>query len=171
MSSTEQNLSIGLDESLPSGEGKTFSIIVAEWNKDITDALKNACVDTLVQNNVNESDIEVFWVPGAFELPSGAKIINNRYDADALICLGCVITGETKHDEYISSAVASGIMSLSISLNKPVVFGLLTPRDKQQAIDRAGGIHGNKGVEAASTALKMLNLKSSLDGSKKSIGF
>lgn len=171
MSSADQNLSKALEQKLPSGKGKTFAIIVSEWNETITHSLKDACIATLLDNEVEKEDIIVFEVPGAFELPSGAKLVNNRHDTDALICIGCVITGETKHDEYISSAVASGIMSLSIGLNKPVVFGLLTPKDNQQAIDRAGGKHGNKGVEAASTALKMLHLKSTLEASKKSIGF
>ncbi len=171
MSSADQSLSHALQTELPSGKDKTFAIIVAEWNHDITSSLAQACKQTLMDNDVAENDIDVFWIPGAFELPSAAKLINTKHDPDALICIGCVITGETKHDEYISSAVASGIMSLSIGLNKPVIFGLLTPRDNQQAIDRAGGKHGNKGVEAAATALKMLNLQASLDGNKKKIGF
>lgn len=171
MSSADQSLSISNKSELPKGTGKKIAIVVAEWNEEITSSLTEACKKTLIDNEVKEDDIDVFWVPGAFELPSAAKLINNKHSPDAIICLGCVITGETKHDEYISSAVASGIMSLSIGLNKPVIFGLLTPRDQQQAIDRAGGKYGNKGVEAAATALKMLNLQATLNNNKKKIGF
>lgn len=171
MSSAEKSLSQAKHEKLPSGKGKKIAIVVSEWNHQINSSMLQACKEILIENEVPDDDILEFWVPGAFELPSAAKMINAKHSPDAIICLGCVITGETKHDEYISNAVASGIMSLSIGLNKPVIFGVITPRNKEQAEARAGGIYGNKGVEAAATALKMLNLKNQLDSKKKSIGF
>ncbi len=171
MSSANQSLSKATQEHLPSGQGKKIAILISEWNKDINTAMLEASKNLLVDNKVSSDDILEYWVPGAFELPAAAKMINAKHNPDAIICLGCVITGETKHDEYISNAVAHGIMSLSIGLNKPVIFGVITPRTKEQAEDRAGGKHGNKGVEAAATALKMLNLKKELDSKKKSIGF
>jgi len=113
----------------------------------------------------------VHHVPGAFELPLGARIVMGQEKIDAAICLGCVIKGETEHDVYINNAVATGIMTLGLTSKKPVIFGVLTPNTKQQALDRAGGKHGNKGVEAATTAIKMVHLNNPDHNSKKSIGF
>jgi 6,7-dimethyl-8-ribityllumazine synthase len=111
-------------------------------------------------------------VPGAFELPSGAKLLLSQLSLDAVVCIGCVIKGETKHDEYISQAVANGIMQLSLMSGKPVIFGVLTPLDMQQALDRAGGKYGNKGIEAAHTALQMIQLQADIkQKDKKGIGF
>jgi len=110
-------------------------------------------------------------VPGAFELPLGARIIMGQEKIDAAICLGCVIKGETDHDIYINNAVASGIMTLGLTSKKPIIFGLLTPNTKQQALDRAGGKYGNKGVEAAQTAMAMVHLNDPDRSTKKTIGF
>ena len=109
---------------------------------------------------------------GAFELPAAAKMLLSQKSLDAIICIGCVIKGETKHDEYISHAVANGLINLSLVSSKPIIFGVLTPNDMQQALDRSGGKHGNKGIEAAHTAIKMIHLANQIkNGDKKKIGF
>ena len=154
MSSSHKNLSI-LDSDLPILSNVKVGIVTAEWNKDITYSMRDACIEELKKYGLTSDDIISIIVPGAFELPSGAKLMLSNHNLDAVVCIGCVIKGETKHDEYISNAVAAGIMTLSVASTKPVIFGVLTPNDMQQAIDRAGGKHGNKGVEAAVTALKM----------------
>lgn len=159
MATALKNLSDHDPEQIPSAEGMRFGIVVAEYNSDITFALRDGCMESLIGQGAVRSDIHVSHVPGAFELPSGAQFMADANYCDAIICLGCVIKGETQHDEYINHAVAQGITNLSLELSKPVIFGLLTPNTHQQAVDRAGGIHGNKGVEAAITAIKMVALK------------
>ncbi|MEX0812481.1 MAG: 6,7-dimethyl-8-ribityllumazine synthase [Chitinophagales bacterium] len=144
---------------VPSGKGRRFSVIVSEYNSDITFALRDAAIETLLKHHVKEEDILLDHVPGTFELPSAAAMLYKKYKPDALICIGCVIKGETDHDKYINHAVAQGLVNLSLEILKPVIFGVLTPNTHQQALDRAGGKHGNKGVEAAFTALKMLGLQ------------
>jgi 6,7-dimethyl-8-ribityllumazine synthase len=144
---------------VPDATGFTFGIVVSEYNTDITFALLHACVDTLYQHGAAEKDVKVISVPGTFELTSGAQLLHTSFNPSAIICLGCVIKGETDHDKYINHAVAQGITRLSLELEKPVIFGVLTPNTLQQAIDRAGGKHGNKGVEAAVAAIKMVALK------------
>jgi 6,7-dimethyl-8-ribityllumazine synthase len=171
MSSKDKNLSEYKVDDLGTIEGKKIGVVVSEWNEEITYSLKDACVETLIKHGANKEDIHVAFVPGAFELPLGAKILFSQHQPDAIICIGCVIKGETKHDEYISNAVASGIMNLNLVSGIPVIFGVLTPNSMAQALDRAGGAHGNKGVEAAVTAIKMLQLKKEVKGDKKSIGF
>lgn len=170
MSSKDQNLN-QINSSLPTAAGKKIAIVTADWNKEITHSMAKAAKDILVKQLVAEDDIYEINVPGTFELPKGAKLAHGQFSPDGIICIGCVITGETKHDEYISSAVAQGIMMLNISLSIPVIFGVLTPRTVEQAKDRAGGQYGNKGVEAATTLLKMLHLEKELKGNQKRIGF
>lgn len=145
-------------EAVPSGKEKRFILIVSEYNSDITFPLRDAAYETLLKHEVAEKDIEIVYVPGAYELPSGATLAHQKSKPDALICLGCVIKGETDHDKYINHAVAQGLVNLSLEIKKPVIFGLLTPNTHEQAKDRSGGKHGNKGVEAATSALKMLGL-------------
>lgn len=149
----------------------SFGIVVAEWNAHITHALYEGCLATLLQHGAKPDHIHTVQVPGSFELPAGARILNGQKNLDAVICLGCVIKGETNHNEYINSAVAQGLVNLSIATGKPFVFGVLTPNDEQQALDRAGGKHGNKGVEAAVTAIRMAALKREFSEGKKKIGF
>ena len=171
MSSNTKNLSESIT-AIPNVSDVKIGIITAEWNHPITFSMRDACTEELKKYGVRESDITQLLVPGAFELPTSAKILLSYQKMDAVICIGCVIKGETKHDEYISNAVASGIMQLSIASGKPVIFGVLTPNDQQQAEDRAGGKHGNKGIEAAHTALKMLHLAKEIKKvSKGKIGF
>jgi len=150
---------------------KSFGLVISEWNEEITGSLEKGAKKTLLKNGVKEENIHVVHVPGSFELPMGARLLAGKERMDAVICIGCVIKGETKHDEYINNAVASGIMSLGLASSKPIIFGVLTPNDYQQAKDRAGGKHGNKGVEAAHTALKMVSLSHNLKESDSKIGF
>ena len=173
MASNLKNLSSYNDETIPTAADMIFGVVVAEWNKHITHALYEGCVETLLKHGAKEENIHIAQVPGAFELPTAARLLASRFPAvDAVVCLGCVIKGETKHDEYINLSVANALQNLSITLAKPFIFGLLTPNDEQQALDRAGGKHGNKGVEAAVTAIRMAALKNDFDGKKKGkIGF
>ncbi len=171
MASALKNLSQYDESSMPSAKDMCFGIVVSEWNKEVTHALYEACYDTLIKHGATEDSIFIEQVPGAFELPIGAKIIASAEKVDAVICLGCVIKGETSHNEYINQAVATALATMSIASGKPFIFGLLTPNDQQQALDRAGGKHGNKGVEAATTAIRMVALKQKHGLSKHKIGF
>ncbi len=157
MSSFDQNLSA--INFLPDGSGARISIVVSEWNEMITESLYAACYQTLIDSGCNKENIIRKNVPGSFELVLGAKWAIENERPDAVICLGCVIQGETRHFDFICDAVANGIMKLNIDFSLPVIFGVLTPQNMEQALDRAGGKHGNKGVEAAVTALKMIKTK------------
>ncbi len=139
-----------------------FGIVVSEWNHEITLALKDGAYNTLIKHGAAPDNILISFVPGSYELTLGAQLQLETQDVDAVICLGCVIQGETRHFDFICDAVAHGITNLNIKYLKPVIFGVLTPNNQQQAIDRAGGKHGNKGDEAAATAIKMLALKQKL---------
>lgn len=171
MASTIKNLSSYHEADIPSAADMSFGIVVSEWNAAVTHALYEGCLQTLQQFGAPVDHIHTIQVPGSFELPVGAKMIATSQSVDAVICLGCIIKGETKHDEYISQAVASGLMNLSVISGIPFIFGVLTPNDEEQAKERAGGKHGNKGVEAAITAIRMVHLKKSLSKTKSSIGF
>lgn len=171
MASALKNLSDYNEKNLPSAKEMTFGIVVSDWNKDITHALYQGCFDTLIKHDAEKDNIHTIQVPGAFELTTGARFLLQSKSPDAIICLGCVIKGETTHNEYINQAVANGLTQISIATGKPTVFGLLTPNELQQAKDRAGGKHGNKGVEAAVTAIRMAELKKSHGETKGKIGF
>lgn len=171
MASSKKNLS-----TIPSGsnpiqaKGSVFGIVVSKWHHEITQALASGALDTLKEYGVPESAIYLLEVPGTFELPMGAKILTARCKPDAIICLGCVIKGDTAHDEYINQAVANGLIQFSLISGIPAIFGVLTTLNDEQARDRAGGKYGNKGIEAAHTAVAMANLKQG--GAEKSrIGF
>jgi 6,7-dimethyl-8-ribityllumazine synthase len=150
---------------LPSGKTSTgvslsrkkIAIVVAEWNDEITEALYESAVSSLIAHGVKKNNIIRKSVPGTFELSLGALWMAETKKVDAVICLGCVIQGETPHFDYICQAVAYGITEAGLKSRKPVIFGVLTTLNKQQAMDRAGGKYGNKGEEAALTAIKMLN--------------
>ncbi|GHU85908.1 6,7-dimethyl-8-ribityllumazine synthase [Bacteroidia bacterium] len=133
-----------------------IGIVVSQWNSEITDALLNGALDTLKQEGVVANNIIVEYVPGSFELSYGAQRMFERHKINAVICLGCVIQGETRHFDFICSAVAHGITNVSLRYNKPVIFGVLTTNNIEQAKARSGGSLGNKGVEAAATALAMI---------------
>lgn len=137
-------------------------MVVSEWNTEITEALYNGARETLIKYGASSEDVVRRDVPGSFELTLGAQLMAERKEFDAIICIGVVIQGETKHFDFICEAVGQGITNLNIKYNLPVVFGVLTPNTMQQALDRAGGVHGNKGDEAAITAIKMAALKKEL---------
>ena len=158
MSSSLKNLSDFSHMEVKSAAGLNMAIVVAQWNAEITGALLNGAIEGLTKNGANEENITVIEVPGSFELISGADIALRNKQFDAVICLGCVIQGETKHFDFICDAVAHGIANVGIKYNKPVIFGVLTTDNQQQALDRAGGIHGNKGEEAAITAIQMVHI-------------
>jgi 6,7-dimethyl-8-ribityllumazine synthase len=162
MSSSDKNLSTVEGAEVPNGKGMRIGIVVSEWNAGITGALFDGAVKTLVENGVQKDDIIITTVPGSFELTLGSQFLCEDNSLDAVIALGCVIQGETKHFDFICDAVAHGITNVGLKYNKPVIFGVLTPQNMQQAQDRAGGKHGNKGNEAAVTALKMVALKKNL---------
>lgn len=159
------------NKTIPSGAGLRFGIVVSDWNHMITDKLLAGCRETLMSYDVVDADIHVVRVPGSFELPMGAKMLLGREKFDAVVCLGCVIKGETRHDEYISQSVANGIMQLSLMSNTPIIFGVLTPNSIEQAEARAGGAHSNKGIEAAETALQMASLRKAVGRHTPKIGF
>ncbi len=137
-------------------------VVMSEWNGDITSALLKGAVNTMKNMGVEEKNIHVYHVPGSFELPVGARLLAENLKTDAVICLGCVIKGETKHFEFISGAVANGITKVGLETGIPVIFGVLTTGNYRQAKERAGGKRGNKGDEAGATAVKMIELKRKL---------
>ncbi|MFV0590227.1 MAG: 6,7-dimethyl-8-ribityllumazine synthase [Draconibacterium sp.] len=147
--------------SVPSAENMSFGIVVAEWNWEITSALAEGAVNTLKKHGAQEENIAVKYVPGTFELPLGGQFFAEMANVDAVILLGCVIQGDTRHFDYICEGVTQGTKDLNLKYNKPFIFGVLTTNNEQQAIDRAGGKLGNKGDEAAVTAIKMVGLQRS----------
>lgn len=157
MASTLKNLSEYAKEGLNDVSTKRFAIIVSEWNDTVTESLYSGALQTLLSNGVNRENIIRKNVPGSFELSLAAQWMAQKKEIDAVICLGCVIQGETKHFDFICEAVANGITNVALKYDKPVIFGVLTPNDQKQALDRAGGKHGNKGDEAAYSAIKMLS--------------
>ncbi|MGV3587366.1 MAG: 6,7-dimethyl-8-ribityllumazine synthase [Adhaeribacter sp.] len=159
MATALKNLSEYNSDNLIPIDGKRFGLVVAEWNKAITDTLCKGAYETLLKHGAKPENIERITVPGSFELTLGAQFLAQSSDIDAVICLGVVIKGETKHDDYICHAVAQGITQVGLKFNKPVIFGLVTTNDEQQAWDRAGGKHGNKGVESAAAAIQMLGVQ------------
>jgi 6,7-dimethyl-8-ribityllumazine synthase len=163
MATQLKNLSDFSHTVIPSAAPFRFGIVVAEWNAAVTGALLNGAYQTLISHGAKEENIQTYPVPGSFELTSGADLLLKKGNLDAVICLGCVIQGETRHFDFICNAVANGLSNASLKYSKPVIFGVLTTDDQQQAIDRAGGKHGNKGDEAAITAIKMAELAETLN--------
>jgi len=155
MASSLKNLSDHDPASIPDGSSMKFGIVVAEWNEKITAALLEGALATLGKHGVKRENIQIKTVPGSFELPFGARLVAEQFSPHAVICLGCVIQGETRHFDYICQGVTMGIAELNLDYDIPFIYGILTTDDLQQALDRAGGKHGNKGDEAAVTALKM----------------
>jgi len=163
MATAQKNLSSYNPADVPSACNMKFGIVVSEWNQDITFAMRNAAIETLVRQGAAKGDIVVKYVPGSFELTLGAQWLAETDEFDAIICLGCVIQGETRHFDFICQGVTQGITQLNLVYNLPVVFGILTTNTIEQARDRAGGKHGNKGDEAAISAIKMAALKRELE--------
>lgn len=161
MPEKKKNLSSYSPNNIPTAEKMRFGIVVSEWNNDVTKALLKGAIETLTKHNAIEENIDVSWVPGSYELVLGAQYYAIEKKVDAIICLGCIIQGETRHFEFLSQAIAKGIMDVSLNHNLPVIFGVLTTDTMEQAIDRSGGKHGNKGTEAAVTAISMVGLRDS----------
>jgi len=158
MSSNLKNLSsTNLEEKTDTFSKSKIGIVVAEWNSEITFAMRDAAIDYLTKLGVKPKNILISYVPGAFELAFGANLLAESKKHHAIISIGCVIKGETPHFDFISNACANGIMQVGLTHNIPTVFGVLTTNNLEQAQARSGGKHGNKGVEAAETALKMIS--------------
>jgi 6,7-dimethyl-8-ribityllumazine synthase len=163
MASKKNNLSQYDPEKVPSARKMKFGIVVSDWNPLITHAMLDAALATLLRHGAKEENIQIKHVPGSFELTLGALLIAENEEVDAIICLGCVIQGETRHFDFICQSVTQGITQLNLNYKIPVSFGVLTTLNEDQAKERAGGKHGNKGDEAAITAIKMVALKRDLD--------
>ena len=144
--------------SIPNGKQFRFGIVVSEWNDNITEGLLQGAKDTLLEHGVKPENIVIWHVPGSYELIYGSKKMQEQM-VNAVIAIGSVIQGETKHFDFVCDAVAQGIKDLNVMRETPVIFCVLTDNTMQQAIDRSGGKHGNKGVEAAVAALKMAQLR------------
>ena len=158
MATALSNLSDYNAEDVPNANGLRVGLVVSQWNKEITHALYKGAVETLSSHGVQDQDMITFNVPGSFELPFGASKMIDKYVPDAVIVIGSVIQGETKHFDFVCQATAQGVMDLNIQTQVPVIFCVLTDNTLQQAQDRSGGKHGNKGVEAAVAAIQMANL-------------
>jgi len=158
MSSSGKNISEYELDSIPTGKGYKFAVIVSEWNIEITQNLFLGIIKTLVKKEVLEQDIHRYNVPGSFELVYGAKFAQKKNSYNAIIAVGCIVKGETSHFDFISNSVSNGIKDLNVKGNVPVIFCVLTDNNISQSIERSGGIHGNKGIEAAVSALKMASL-------------
>lgn len=148
---------------LPRAENMLFGIVVSEWNYGITGALLDGAVNTLKSAGASAENIKIIYVPGSFELTLGAQLMAENNDLDAIICLGCVIQGETRHFDFICQGVTYGITVLNMNYNMPFIYGVLTTDNLEQAKERAGGRHGNKGEEAAITAIKMVALQRDME--------
>lgn len=157
-----KNLSDFSNTEIPKATDFSFAIVVSQWNEEVTGALYQGALDFLIEHDALEENILTVHVPGSYELTSAADMVLTLKKVDAVICLGCVIQGETRHFDFICDAVAHGLTQISIKHNKPVVFGVLTTDNLQQAQERAGGRHGNKGEEAAATAIQMAALQRTL---------
>ena len=162
MASNLKNLSDFGDAEIPNGSDMKIGIAVAQWNKEITSALFNGAKQTLLKHEVKEDNIISVSVPGTFELTLAAQNLLEYTDVDAVIVLGCVIQGETRHFDFICQSVTQGVTELNIKYNQPVIFGVLTTNNLEQSQERAGGKLGNMGDEAAVTAVQMVDMQSRL---------
>ncbi|MBF01524.1 6,7-dimethyl-8-ribityllumazine synthase [Flavobacterium coralii] len=159
MATANKNLSEYDKNTIPNAKGFRFGIVVSEWNTNITTGLYNGAVEALLDLGAKEAHITRWDVPGSFELIYGCKRMIQTQKVDAVIAIGSVIQGETKHFDFVCEAVSQGIKDLNVQTDIPVIFCVLTDNNLQQAIDRSGGTHGNKGTEAAVAAVIMANLK------------
>ena len=153
-------------EGMLTGRGRHFGIVVSRFNQFIGARLLDGAVDGLLRHEVDRHAIDIAWVPGAFEIPLAARKMVRTGNYDAVICLGAVIRGATPHFDYVSAEVSKGIASVGLEAGVPVTFGVLTTDTIEQAVERAGAKSGNKGFEAAMTALEMANLLTELDGAE-----
>jgi len=161
MATENKNLSQYDKNTIPNTKGLRFGIVVSEWNENITSGLLKGALEALTDNNVPEENIITWHVPGSFELIYGSKKMIQTQNVDAVIAIGSVIQGETKHFDFVCEAVSQGIKDLNVQTEVPVVFCVLTDNTMQQGIDRSGGKHGNKGTEAGVVAIRMAHLKKS----------
>ncbi len=159
MATINKNLSEYDKNSIPDAKNFRFGIVVSEWNDTITEGLFNGAITGLLENEVPTEHIIRWNVPGSFELVYGAKKMLQTQNVDAVIVIGCVIQGQTKHFDFVCEGVTQGIKDLNVQTDIPVIFCVLTDNTMQQSIDRSGGIHGNKGTEAAIAAIKMAYLR------------
>lgn len=160
MATASKNLSSYNPDEIPNAKDFKFGLVVSEWNDNITENLFQGAFDTFLQNGVIKENIVRWNVPGSFELVYGAKKLAESFDMlDAIIVLGSVIQGDTKHFDFVCQGVTQGIVELNINQDIPVIFCVLTDHNINQAIDRSGGKHGNKGTEAAIAAIKMAQLR------------
>ncbi|WP_330441972.1 6,7-dimethyl-8-ribityllumazine synthase [Flavobacterium sp. C4GT6] len=164
MATANKNLSQYDKNMVPSAKEFRFGIVVSEWNESITENLYKGAFEALIENGAKEENIIKWDVPGSFELIYGSKRMIDTQNVDAVIAIGSVIQGETKHFDFVCEGVAQGIKDLNVLTDVPVVFCVLTDNTLQQAIDRSGGKHGNKGTEAAIVAVKMANLRKETRG-------
>ncbi|GAC1468667.1 MAG: 6,7-dimethyl-8-ribityllumazine synthase [Isosphaeraceae bacterium] len=148
-----------------------FAIVVARFNSAVTSLLLAGCKETLVRHGVSDDRVDVAWVPGSFELPLVAKILASSRRYEAVICLGCVIRGETDHYDHVAGQTAAGLLQAGLGSGMPVIFGVLTTDTVEQALNRAGLKAGNKGVDAALSAIEMVNLLKSITGPEKPQAF
>ena len=155
MATSTKNLSVYDKATIPNAKGLRFGIVVSEWNHDITEGLYTGAEEALLDCGVQKQDVIRWNVPGSFELTFGSKKMIKSKKVDAVIAIGSVIQGETKHFDFVCEATAQGIKDLNVLYDVPVIFCVLTDNTMQQAIDRSGGKHGNKGTEAAIAAIKM----------------
>ncbi|MDP8263301.1 MAG: 6,7-dimethyl-8-ribityllumazine synthase [Candidatus Ancaeobacter aquaticus] len=139
-------------------KGKKYAIVISRFNELISSQLKGGALDGLSRHGVKDDEIDIFWVSGSYEIPSTAAKIAHKKKYDAIICLGAVIRGDTPHFDYISSELAKGIAQVAMSSGLPVIFGVITADNLEQAIERAGTKAGNKGWDAAISAIEMINL-------------
>jgi 6,7-dimethyl-8-ribityllumazine synthase len=171
MATVGNNLSKIEKFKLTSCEKIKIGVVVASWNNKITDRLAEGAISALKESGILETNIQTYQVPGTFELPLGAQYLLDKNAVDGVICIGCVIQGETKHFDYVCQGATNGIMSIGLRYNKPVSFCVLTDENEQQSIDRSGGKHGNKGIECAVSCLKMIELKKGISSTDQKIGF
>ncbi len=159
MATVNKNLSVYDKNTVPNAKDFRFGVVVAEWNEVITEGLYNGAYEAFLENEVPAGNIIRWNVPGSFELVYGAKKMLQTQNVDAVVVIGCVIQGETKHFDFVCEGVTQGIKDLNVQTDIPVIFCVLTDNTMQQSIDRSGGIHGNKGTEAAIAAIKMAYIR------------
>ena len=171
MATSGKNLSKIESFELTNPDQIKIGIVIAEWNSKITNRLLSGANEALESLGVNKENIQTHYVPGTFELPLGAQYLFDKNAVDGIICIGCVIQGETKHFDYVCQGATNGIMSMGLRYNKPATFCVLTDKNEQQSMERSGGKHGNKGIECAISCLKMIQLKRQISSPDQKIGF
>ena len=162
MATANRNLSEYNKDFIPNGADFKIGIVVSEWNENITLNLLKGAKQALTDNGVKDENIQVRFVPGAFELPLGCQFMCEKGEVDGVVAIGVVIQGETKHFDFVCEGATQGIKDVNLKYNTPVSFCVLTDNNEQQSIDRSGGKHGNKGIECAIACMKMIELKKTL---------